>query len=103
MPKFTALARRRCSASIISGGTPKTSRSRKRVNVVAASEGLDQQRIVGKVRQQAQLDLRIVGGKQHISRLGDERCTDLAPKLRSNGNVLQVRILRRSRPVAALV
>ncbi len=40
------------------------------VNVFAGAESLHQQRVAGKVRQQPQLDLRVVGRQQHVSRLG---------------------------------
>src|SRR6185503_18724108 len=61
MPKFTALARRRCSALIF--------------------------REVG---QQPQLNLRVVSREQNTSGLGNERGANLASQLRANGNILQV-------------
>src|SRR5438874_8806008 len=65
------------------------------MNVVAAAEGLGEQPVLGKVRQQPQLDLRVIGGKQHVAELRNECRADLAAKLSTNGNVLQVWIIRR--------
>ena len=65
------------------------------VDVVAAAEGVDQQRVVGEMRQQAELDLRIVGGEQHAAGLGDEGGANFAAEFGADGNVLQVRVLRR--------
>ena len=63
--------------------------------VVAATVGLDQQRIFGKMRQQAQLDLRVVGGQQHVAGFSDERGANFAAEFGADGNVLQVGIVRR--------
>ena len=62
------------------------------VNVVAAPERLGERFIVGQVRQDAQLDLRIVGRNQHVPGVRDERAADLASKLGANRDVLQVRV-----------
>ena len=51
---------------------------------------LDEQRIVREVRQQPQLDLRIVRRKQHVARFRDECGTNAAPQFCANGNILQV-------------
>ena len=67
-------------------------RRRHRVDVVAAREGLLQLRDVGDVRQQPQLDLRIVGRHQHVARRRDEGRADLAPRLVAHRYVLQVRL-----------
>ena len=40
---------------------------RARMDVFAAAESFDQHRILGKMRQNAQLDLRIVGGKKQTA------------------------------------
>ena len=64
------------------------------VDVVAAREGLLQGRNVGDMRQQAQLDLRIVGAEQLVAGLGDEGLADLAALLAAHRNVLQVGIGR---------
>ena len=47
------------------------------------------------MRQQPQLDLRVVGGEQHKAGLGHEGRADLAPQLSADRNVLQVRVDRR--------
>ena len=64
------------------------------VDVLASPERFHQQLVFGKMRQQAQLDLRIVCRKQQIAFLGDERRADLASQLGADGNVLQIRIHR---------
>ena len=69
-------------------------RSGQSVNVVAAAEGFDQQRVPGEVRQQAQLDLRVIGSHQHMARFSDESCANLAAQFGADGNVLQVGIGR---------
>ena len=60
-------------------------------------EGFAQLRDVGDVRQDAQLDLAVVGGDELLAGRGDERRADLAPFLGADGDVLQVR-LRRGEP-----
>ena len=49
------------------GRHAKDLRSRERMNVIAAAESLRQQRVFREMRQQAQLDLRIVSGEQGTS------------------------------------
>ncbi len=61
------------------------------MNVIAVAERLHQQRIFREMRQQPQLNLRIVRRKQRVSRLSNECGADLAAQLRADGNVLQVR------------
>ena len=65
-----------------------------RVNVFAAAKSFDEHGIFGKMREDAQLDLRIIGGKQLKSRRGDERGANFAAELGAHGNVLQIRIGR---------
>ena len=60
--------------------------------------GLDQQLVAGEVRQQPQLDLRVVGGEQNVAGLGDEGGANLAAQLGADGNVLQIGIDRRQPP-----
>ena len=67
-------------------------RGGERVNVVAAAVGFDQQRVVREVREQAQFDLRIVGGEQNVAGFGDEGGANAAPEFGADGNVLQIRI-----------
>jgi hypothetical protein len=62
------------------------------VDVFAAAERVDQHLVAGHVREHAQLDLRVVGGDQHVARLGDERTPDLAADLGADRDVLQVGI-----------
>ena len=57
--------------------------------------GAHQQRVATEMREQAQLDLRVVGGEQLRARCGDECSANLAAKLGADGNVLQIRIDRR--------
>src|SRR5579864_1859545 len=62
------------------------------MNVIAAAECLNQQRVLRKMRQQPKLDLRIVGGEQQMPRRGSKGSANLAPKLGAYRNILQVRI-----------
>ena len=63
------------------------------MEVGAAGERLDERLIAGKVREQAQLNLRVVGREELASRLErDEALADMAPELRAHGDVLQVGI-----------
>ena len=56
------------------------------------AERVDEHRILGEVREHAELDLRVVGRDQHVARVGDEGAADLAAERRADRNVLQVRI-----------
>jgi hypothetical protein len=62
------------------------------VNVLVVLVGAHQQRIAAEVRQQAQLDLRVIGGEQLRAGRGDEGGANLAAQLGADGNVLQIRI-----------
>ena len=62
------------------------------MDVLPEGEGLAHGRIAGKMRQQAQLDLRIVRIDEHAARRGDERAAHLAAHLRAHGDILQVRL-----------
>ena len=42
------------------------------VNVIATAVGFHQERVIGKMCQQAQLDLRIIGGEKQVSGLDRE-------------------------------
>ena len=53
---------------------------------------------LGGVREHAQLDLRVVGGDQHVARLGLEAAADLAPERRADRDVLHVRVGARQPP-----
>src|SRR5579872_1633055 len=65
---------------------------RARVNVLGAAKSFDENRIFGKMRKDAQLDLGIIGGKQNVARLGDEGGANFAAELGANRNVLQIGI-----------
>ena len=67
----------------------------RRVDVLAALERLAQLRLAGDVREDPQLDLRVVGREQLVPRLGDERGADLAAELGADRDRLQVRVRRR--------
>ncbi len=69
-----------------------------RVNVEPVREGLLQLRDVGDMREDAQLDLRVIRRDQRVPRRRHERRADLAPGLRADRNVLQVRLGRRQPP-----
>ena len=71
---------------------------RRRVDVLARREGLAELRLAGDVREDPQLDLRVVGREQPEARLGDEGAADLAPELGADGDRLQVRIRGREPP-----
>src|SRR5215831_12810554 len=61
------------------------------MNVLAATERFDKTLLSGDVGQDAQLDLRVVGGEEAPAGLGNEGGANAASKLGTNGNVLQVR------------
>ena len=73
-----ALERRRPSSS----STSNTRRRGGGVDVGAALERVDEARVLGEVREDAQLDLRVVGGEQPAAVVGDERLAQLAPARR---------------------
>ena len=69
------------------------------VHVGAALERVDEARVVGEVREHAQLDLRVVGGEQAAAVVGDERAPQLAPargahRARSGGSATPTRSAR---------
>ncbi len=65
------------------------------MDVLVVPVGAHQQRIAAEVRQQAQFNLRVVGGKKLVAGRGGEGGADLASQLGPDRNVLQVRIDRR--------
>ena len=65
------------------------------MDVLAARERLAQLRLAGDVREDAQLDLRVVGGEQAVPGLRDERGADLAAELGADRDRLQVGARRR--------
>ena len=62
------------------------------VHVLAALEDLLQHVLAGDVGEDPQLDLRVVGRDQRGALLGDEAAADLAPELRADRDVLEVRV-----------
>src|SRR5215210_5487860 len=62
------------------------------VHVLAALEDVLEDLLAGDVGEHAQLDLRVVDGDQDVVRLRDEARADLAPRLRADGDVLEVRV-----------
>jgi hypothetical protein len=65
------------------------------VNVLAGAKSVQQHRILRQMREDAQLDLRVIRAHEHVAGGRDERLTDLASELGANGNVLQIRVGRR--------
>ena len=61
-----------------------------RVKVVSLRERLAKSLILGKVRQHAEFDLRVIGREQHVIRRRDKSAPDLAARFAANRNVLQV-------------
>ena len=92
MPKLTTFAWPAMVGSDHKRRNPEDLRGGQGVNVVAAAVCFDQQRIAGEVREQAEFDLRIIGGEQDVAGLGDEGGANVAPEFGANGNVLQIRI-----------
>ena len=62
------------------------------MNILAIGKALLQRRNIGRMRQHAQFDLRIIGADQHIARLGDEGAADAAAFLGADRDVLQIRV-----------
>ena len=88
MPKLTIFALRRASFISSRVFALKTARGRARVDVFVLSEGFEHHLVSGDVRQQAQLDLRIVGREQNVPVGGDERAADAAAHLGADRDVL---------------
>ncbi len=69
------------------------------VHVLALRERIDQALVAGVVRDDAQLDLRVVGGQQAHALRGHERLANAHALLAADGNVLHVRMrTRRAAP-----
>ena len=81
-----------------SGARVEDRRGRLGVDVLAALEDLLEHVLAGDVGEHAQLDLRVVDRDQHVAGLGDEAGADLAPGLRADRDVLEVRVDRREPP-----
>lgn len=68
--------------------------SRMGMEVLATQECVDEPLITRKMREQPQLNLRVIGRQEHTVRRRDEGLADAATELRAHGNVLQVGIGR---------
>ncbi len=95
IPKLTALARSRSSRVSSVGGLAEHLGGGRAVHVLPALERAHQPLLAREVREDAQLDLRVVGGQQPRARLGHERAADLAAQRRAHRDVLQVRVRAR--------
>ena len=60
-----------------------------------ALERLHERRIPREVREQTQLDLRVVGGEERPALSRNESAPNVAAELAANRNVLEIRIARR--------
>ncbi len=81
-----------------SSGTPKTCEAVAAWMSSSLPERLEQARVLRHVGQDAQLDLRVVGGEQDgvvADVAGDEGAAHLAAELAAHRDVLQVRVRRR--------
>ena len=92
---MTTFANRRCGRVHLGLGDAEHLRRGDGVDVEAAFERVDEARVLGEVREHAQLDLRVVGGEQAAAVVGDERAAELAAVGRAHRDVLQVRRLAR--------
>jgi hypothetical protein len=85
----------------VAGSLPSTSAAVARMDVLAALERLAQLRLARDVREDPQLDLRVVRREETVTRLGHERGADLAPELRRIGIACRFGLDVDRRPVAA--
>ena len=97
-PKLMVLAARRSSEVTSARAFSNDEGRRAQVHVRAGGEGVHQLRIVGQVREDAKLDLRVVGAEDDPARRRDEGRADRPPELGADGDVLQVRVGRRQTP-----
>ena len=65
------------------------------MDITAGAEGLDERRVVREVREQAQLDLRVVCCHEAPSCARNEAPANVLPELPADRDVLQVRVARR--------
>ena len=63
------------------------------MDVLTATEDLLEHILVCDVRQQPELDLRVVGRHQQVAGLGDEAGADLAAQLGTDRDVLEVWVI----------
>ena len=64
------------------------------VDVLPLAEGVDERLVLGQVRQQTQLDLRIVRADKHAVLRRDKRFADFPADVGADRDVLQVRVAR---------
>ena len=76
------------------GGNAEDLAGGERMNIDIFRVGAHQQRIAAEMRQQPQLDLRIVGGEQLRARRGCKCGANFAAELGADGDVLQIGIDR---------
>ena len=76
----------------------KYARGRLGMEVLALVEGAHQMLVARKMREQAQLDLRVVHRQKDASLARRERRLDGTPQLRARRNVLQIGVARRQAP-----
>ena len=72
---------------------PKHTTGRRGVHVLALSEDLLERVLARDVRQEPQLDLRVVGAGQEVAGLGDEARPDLPAQLGPDRDVLEVGVI----------
>ncbi|CRI63432.1 hypothetical protein THIOKS11320081 [Thiocapsa sp. KS1] len=73
-----------CKAEDLGGG--------RAMDIEPAREGREQTLVAREMRHDPQLDLRVVGGEQEVSRLGDEGAADPATLVGADRDVLQIRV-----------
>ena len=73
-------------------------RRRRAVDVLPAPERLEQRLVAREMREQAQLDLGVVGGHEDAPRGRDEGAADREARLRADRDVLEVRRVRGEAP-----
>ncbi|MBA7685007.1 hypothetical protein ES703_93420 [subsurface metagenome] len=68
------------------------------MNILVVAEGAGQALVLGKMGQGAQVNLRIVGGKQLRPLRGDKGPPHLFAQLPPDGDILQIRLAGREPP-----
>ena len=92
IPKLTILATLRSSFVSVAGSLPSTSAAVAAWMSSPRRERLAQLRLAGDVREDPQLDLRVVGRESREPGLGDEGAADLAAELGADRDRLEVRV-----------
>ena len=65
------------------------------MNILTGTEGVQQVFVLTHVRQQTQLYLAVVGAEKQTTLIGNDRLADQLTALRTDGQVLQVRVTAR--------